>query len=185
MLDTGYEILVKYFLASSCLEKDAKSFHQFLTSTKNPNIKLLQIVVLEYVTGYFMIKAGIRACNFGYFMEGKELVAPLFFARNHPLCRKVNLFLDFDLATMPRYMFEQFKATIGLKVANKGSSDVQSCEHFDFVVESVNKKIKSNLSWAPTNKQWLTACRTYSCSELLTANFNKHFNFSRLTLIIS
>ena len=93
MLDTGYEMLIKYFLASSCLEKDAKNFHQFLITTKNPNVKLLQIVVLEFITGYFMIKAGIRSCNFDYFMEGKDLVAPLIFARNHPIYRKVNLFL--------------------------------------------------------------------------------------------
>ena len=82
---------------------------------------------------------------------------------------------------MPLFMLDRFKATIGLKVENKGGTDIQSCEHFDFVVESINKKIKANLSWAPTNKQWLTACRTLGCCEKIMANFNKHFSFRRFT----
>lgn len=62
--------------------------------------------------------------------------------------------------------------------APKGNQD-SPCEAFDFVVEFINKKIKSNLSWAPTKKLWLTACRAINFTENLLKNVNKWFNFSR------
>ena len=92
MLDVGIELLVKHFMETSCLEKNAENFQQFLLISKNPNVILLKEVVLDYILGYFMIKAGVRACNFGYFMAGKALVLPLLFARNHPLYRKLTLY---------------------------------------------------------------------------------------------
>ena len=39
---------------------------------------------------YFILKAGICQCNFEYFWTGN-----LFFSKNHPLYRKLTLYLDF------------------------------------------------------------------------------------------
>ena len=60
----------------------------------------------------------------------------------------------------------------------KGNEDSPS-EAYDFVVEHINKKIKSNLSWAPTKKLWLTATRAFNFTESLLRNVNKWFSFSR------
>ena len=138
-------------------------------------MKLLNDVIFKYILGYFILKAGIRCSNF---IAGKTAVAPLFFAKQHPLYRKVNLYLDIDLACMPTFMKNHFKTTVGVKVRNKGTDDSHTCEHFDFVVESVNKKLKAHLSWAPTNKQWLSACRTHGYTESMISNYNKWFNYS-------
>ena len=179
MMETGCELLVKHFLKSQMVEKNTENFLIFLNQSENPNVKLLNDVIFKYVLGYFILKAGIRCSNHDYFIAGKTAVAPLFFAKQHPLYRKVNLYLDIDLACMPKFMKNHFKTTVGVKVRNKGTDDSHTCEHFDFVVESVNKKLKAHLSWAPTNKQWLSACRTHGYTESMISNYNKWFNCSR------
>ena len=108
------------------------------------------------------------------------MVKSLFFAKAHPLYRKLYLFLDFDLAQMPQPMYEQYKSMIGLKVESKGGSDMACCEGFDFVVENVNKALKQNLSWAPSHKAWLTACRSYNFTSKLMSTFNTWLPLSKL-----
>ena len=78
------------------------------------------------------------------------MVKSLFFAKAHPLYRKLYLFLDFDLAQMPQPMYEQYKSMIGLKVESKGGSEVwlvlQICFHFSKVLKRVsNLKEKIHL----------------------------------------
>ena len=81
-------------------------------------------------------------------------------------------------------LYNQIKRTIGLKVADKGSLDDESNgEHFNFIVECVNKQLKSNLSWAPSHLLWLSACRTYDFALTLTKNMNRWFKFIRLYII--
>ena len=111
---------------------------------------------------YFILKAGIRQCNFDYFWTGKTIAKNLFFSKNHPLYRKLTLYLDFDLAQMPETMYYQYKSTVGVKVEGKGGSEASRCENFDYVIEWCNKALKQHLSWAPTHKTWLTACRLYN-----------------------
>ena len=78
-------------------------------------------------------------------------------------------------------LYNQIKRTIGLKVADKGSLDDKSNgEHFNFIVECVNKQLNSNLSWAPSHLLWLSACRTYDFALTLTKNMNRWFKFIRL-----
>ena len=80
-------------------------FFEHIDKSSNPNIKLLQIAVFSHTLGYFILKAGIRQCNYSYFHCGKQLVMPVFFANNHPQYRKLNLYFDFDMALMPEYMY--------------------------------------------------------------------------------
>ena len=68
---------------------------------------------------------------------------------------------------MQNYIYQQFKNTIGLKVENKGDPDF-CAEHFDFVLENVNEKLKQNLTWAPTDSEWLVSYRTLDLVQKLT-----------------
>ena len=47
----------------------------------------------------------------------------------------------------------------------KGQEKGQIGEAFDFVVEYINKKVKENMSYGPTDVVWLTACRMYNFSK--------------------
>ena len=159
-------------------------FFEYIDKSNNPNIKLLQAAVFSHMLGYFILKAGICQCNYSYFHCGKQLVMPIFFANIHPQYRKLNLYFDFDMALMPGYMYNQIKRTIGLKEEDKGSLDDESNgEHFDFIVECVNKRLKSNLSWAPSHLLWLSACRTFDFALSLSKNMNRWFKFIRLYII--
>ena len=95
--------------------------------------------------------------------------------------RKLYLYLDFDLATMPEFMYNHYRNTAGLKIKDKGcAEDPDVCgEHFDFILENINKMIKQNLDGAPTNNAWLTACRTHDLTQSIKNNFSKHFKLSR------
>lgn len=182
LLEAGSQTLVKLFL-DSCdgTVENPDDFWKFMESSENGNVKLLYKVVFYYITGYFMIKAGVRKCRWDYFLAGKSLVTPLIFSQNHPMYRKLFLYWDFDLAQMPPCMYEHVKDTIGLKVEGKGCEDDPDggLEHFDFCLENVNKQLKKNLSWAPTDSTWLIACRTHDLVERLTNNFSQYFKISR------
>ena len=122
--------------------------------------------------------------NFESFWTGKTIAKNLFFSKNHPLYRKLTLYLDFDLAQMPETMYNQYKSTIGVKVEGKGSSEVSICENFDFVVKWCNKALKQHLSLAPSHKNWLTACRLYNFMRELKSNLDNYLPFLRLVSII-
>ena len=111
------------------------------------------------------------------------MVKNLFFAKQHPLYRKLNLFLDLDLAMMPPDMYQQYKSTVGLKVEGKGGSDMFTCKNFDFFVEYVNKALKNNLCWAPSFKTWLNTCQSYNFTNDLLSNFNNWQPLSRFGYI--
>ena len=70
-----------------------------------------------YFLGCFLMKAGIRKCNFQYFMCGKDMVSPVFFAFNHPHYRKLSLYFDYDLALMPEEMYDHVRRTIGIRLS--------------------------------------------------------------------
>ena len=182
LLAAGSQTLVKEYIDTSNEGTGtADGFFRFVDSSVNDNIKLLYNVVFNYITGYFILKAAVRKCRWDYFLAGKNLLSPLFFGKNHPMYRKLFVYLDFDLAQMPESMYTHFKETIGLKVENKGCEkdpDV-SCEHFDFILENVNKKLKQNLSWAPNDSTWLVSCRTHDMIVNLENNFDNYFNLTR------
>ena len=97
-------------------------------------------------------------------MAGKDLVGSLFFYDNHLLYRKLYTYYDCDIATMPEFVYEEVKMTMGAKMKkSRSSEDGVITEHFDFLVENVNKNLKRSLSWAPSHGAWLLACRTYGC----------------------
>ena len=182
-MKSGSEVLVRIYLEYCKKEKkdiSADGFFQYIDACDNPNIKLLQVAVFTHTLGYFVMKSGIRKCNYDYFHCGKQMVMPLFFFGNHPIYRKLCLYYDFDLACMPGYMYEEIRRTIGLRIEDKGNlEEDDNGEHFDFVVEAVNKRIKNNLSWAPSYLLWLAACRTYDLACSMTKNMNAWFSFSR------
>lgn len=179
MLQCGSEILVKRFIDSNPKEETFEHFESFIKTTNDKNVKLLAQVTFEHCLGYFVLKAGIRQCNFTYFWVGKSMLKNLFFAKQHPIYRKLNLYLDFDLAQMPLEMYQQYKSTIGLKIEGKGSSDKTTCEGFDFIVEWVNKDLKQHLSWAPSHKAWLNACRSFNLTKDLLSSINQWLPISR------
>ena len=57
-----------------------KSFEpgEYLWQLWGVYLQLLYDVVFRYVLGCFVMKAGIRKCNFQYFMCGKDMVSPVF-----------------------------------------------------------------------------------------------------------
>ena len=107
-LISGSWILIKNHV-EYCKETNKRvsvdGFFEYIDKSNNPKIKLLQVAVFSHTLGYFILKAGIRQCNFSYFHCGKQLVMPVFFANNHPQYRKLNLYFDFDMALMPEYMY--------------------------------------------------------------------------------
>ena len=110
-LDSGSQTLVKFYKENKPGdgEFNFEDFEMFIAANSDPNIRLLYDVVFKYTLGYFVLKGGIRKCNFDYFMCGKQLVAPVFFGFNHPQYRKLYLYVDTDLATMHEPMFQKMK----------------------------------------------------------------------------
>ena len=53
-----------------------------------------------------------------YVNSGKDLVGDIFFTMNHPLYRKVYLYMDVDRALMPTFVKETYDKTVGLKARN-------------------------------------------------------------------
>ena len=115
MLQCGAETLVKHYIDSKPEQESFEGFSKFIKTTKNQNVSLLAQLTFEHILGYFVLKAGIRQCNYYYWWTGKSMVKNLFFAKQHPLYRKLNLLLDLDLAMMPPVMYQQYKSTVGLK----------------------------------------------------------------------
>ena len=184
MLQSGSEILVKHNQDENPGDWSKENFFNYISNSTNENIKLLGQVTFDYVLGFLILKAGIQKCNYEYFWTGKTIAKNLFFSKNHPLYRKLTLYLDFDLAQMPETMYNQYKSTIGVKVEGKGSSEVSICENFDFVVKWCNKALKQHLSLAPSHKNWLTACRLYNFMRELKSNLDNYLPFLRLVSII-
>ena len=182
ILEAGTQYLVKCYSEFAQREGKSPNFANFLTYIKRSDDKTINLFELtyEYILGYFILKGGIRRCHASYVFVGKSLLSPIIFGRNHPMYRKVYLFFDMDMAQMPPEIYSQVKDTFGLKIMNKGKNDSETrAEHYDFILENVNKKIKSNLNWAPSNLDWLFSCRSYGLVENLIKNFNKYFDFNR------
>ena len=179
-MEAGSQYLLKVYSESNDTSQvDFEGFEQFI-KTGDKKTQILHELVFDYILGYFLFKAGVRKCNSKYLFTGKNLLSPLFFAKNHPIYRKIYLYLDFDLAQQPEEIYRQFTKTVGLKIEDKGKMDGEAkYEHYDFVLEDVNKKIKTNLSWAPTDYMWLHACRTYDFIKRMAKNFNCYFNLTR------
>ena len=121
MLEAGSQELVNAYLdnRSSSEPANLDEFENFIKQSGNKNYLLLYDVIYKYKLAYFIFKAGIRRCRFDYLETGKILLAPLIFALNHPLYRKVYMFHDMDLSQMPIEMYEQLKSTTGLRIKNK------------------------------------------------------------------
>ena len=82
--------------------------------------------------------------------------------------------MDFDWATMPEFMWDEVRKTIGVKINGRGATEGEGvAENFDFVVEDINKKLKNSLTWAPSKKNWLIACRTYNLCTTLSKMVSK------------
>ena len=115
-MESGSETLAKLY--SEMVRKEEQSvdgFTQFFNDHDNPNVKLLRDAVFTYSLGYFILKGGIRKCNIDYVLSGKDIMGDIFFAMNHPLYRKLYLYMDMDRATMPYFVKEQFDKTVGIK----------------------------------------------------------------------
>ena len=148
---------------------------KFLHGQTNLN-NLLREAVFTWAMGYFMLKAGIRKNNHLHVLCGKDLLGQLFFSQNHPIYRKLYLYMDIDRVSMPEYMREQSDKLVGIKVEGKGCDKLEEPnigENFYFCVEAVNKSIKANLHWAPSQWTWMVACRTFSVFVELK---KKYFN---------
>lgn len=179
-MQAGSELLAKMYMTSTDDQnKTSSKMLTFLENHRNPNVKLLYESVFVYSLGYFILKAGIRKNDHNYAWCGKDLLARLFFTQNHPLYRKLILYMDIDRILMPKFMQTQIDGLVGVKVIGKGCRTDDVGENFDFVVEYINKKIKSNLIWAPSQCAWLLACRTYSVLVGLTNSVNKWIGFER------
>ena len=186
-LESSAQTLVKHYQdhEKSKFGPSCDGFLEFIHKTKNNNQIMLRDAAFRHVLGYFVLKAGIRKCNYNYFQTGKEMVSSIFFYANHPLYRKIYLYFDMDVAMMPDYAYTIIKQTIGMKTTEKGSQNDEDSvgEHIDFHVEAINKRIKAGLTWAPSYYLWLAACRTYSVATSLTKTMNKWFNYKRYYLV--
>ena len=68
------------------------------------------------------------------------------------------------------------------KGCDKDGGEYNIGEHFDFVVENTNKKLKKNLSWAPTKMSWMIACRTMELFSNSCQKLNKLIHFDRYNM---
>jgi hypothetical protein len=78
-------------------------------------------------------------------------------------------------------MLETCNNTVGVLVEGKGNEVDQIAEAYDFCVEDLNKKLKTNLSAAPTSTTWLIACRTLKFFENMNKKMSKVLKYFRLS----
>ena len=67
----------------------------------------------------------------------------------------------------------------------KGVESEAVAEGFDFTLEYINKKVKENLSWAPTNIMWLTSVRMYNFTMNMVKSYMKWLPSLRYYLSVS
>ena len=107
LLESRSQTLVKLYTDSvDGVETSPEACLQFLDKNENPNVQLLRETVFRYCLGYFILKSGIRKCDVHYVNSGKDLVGDIFFAMNHPLYRKIYLYMDVDRALMSTFVKE-------------------------------------------------------------------------------
>ena len=74
MLQFGAETLVKHYIESKPEQESFEGLSNFIKTTKNKNVTLLAQLTFEHILGYFVLKAGIRQCNYNYWWTGKSMV---------------------------------------------------------------------------------------------------------------
>ena len=78
MLQFGAETLVKHYIESKPEQESFEGLSNFIKTTKNKNVTLLAQLTFEHILGYFVLKAGIRQCNYNYWWTRKSMVKNLF-----------------------------------------------------------------------------------------------------------
>jgi hypothetical protein len=96
-------------------------------------------------TGYLYTISVTSGLQFNSNPDVTEIV---FFTQNHPLYRKLILYMDIDCILMPNFMQAQIDSLVGIKAAGKGCETDDIGENFDFLVEYINNKNGQPLSGA-------------------------------------
>ena len=78
MLQFGAETLVKHYIEFKPEQESFEGLSNFIKTTKNKNVTLLAQLTFEHILGYFVLKAGIRQCNYNYWWTRKSMVKNLF-----------------------------------------------------------------------------------------------------------
>ena len=78
MLQFGAETLVKHYIEFKPEQESFEGLSNFIKTTKNKNVTLLAQLTFEHILGYFVLKAGIRQCNYKYWWTRKSMVKNVF-----------------------------------------------------------------------------------------------------------
>ena len=131
-----------------------KEFLNFLKNVQNPNYKFVADCVTKIGMAIIHYRAAMRKNNAERMVAGRRLFAPVFFARNHPKYRLLEVADLADRMRYPSIVKEHVERSESFSV----SGDCTKGESADFVLENQNKSIKQWVSAHPDVRQWSRSC---------------------------
>ncbi len=154
-------------------------FYEFIeddSMKKCPNFGYLYDQISRYSQGIINFRMGIRRNNFMLVESARFMTKELFYGRNHPKYRDVELFQNIQQLFMP----EQVKQLLSKNVSITITNDHSSGEGYDYKLEDANRDIKRIIPAGkiPSDNRWRIACRNHGTLQELDQSTMTQFCLS-------
>ncbi|XP_071792455.1 uncharacterized protein [Asterias amurensis] len=150
-------------------------FAYAMNNIRNPNYKFIYEQTFVYNQAIFNYRNGLRENNHNLIMAGKEKFSPIWYARNHPKYQFIHI-----CDTHDRFCYsDDVRELVSTNESFSFTGNTRSGEGLDFVLENVNKKVKSILvNGVPTADDWMLAFRNYHELENVRTATHKRMGLS-------
>jgi hypothetical protein len=149
------EMMVPY-VRKAVEMKRTPSCDDFIASLSTPNETTMFKIIFHYSLALYVFRAGVRRNNSDAILASRAVFSPLFFGLNMPFYMETYIRDSMIRVQCPSAVQEFIETNESYSVSgnpNKG-------EGGDFVLENINRKIKSVMPpGLPSDDRWTTVCR--------------------------
>ena len=132
-------------------------FLSFCSESVSKNYAFMLDMTFTLLDSLFVYRAGVRAGLPSLMDLGRNMYAPLWSARSHPMYRQLEVYDSIVSECMP----QSIKAFIEKTKSINTSGIPYTGEGADFKLEEVNRGIQHWIPAVPQDKDWLQACANY------------------------
>ena len=123
----------------------------------NPNYKLMALLVFDLGIAILLHRVGMRRNHEESIMAGRRKFSPVWFARNHPKYREIEVHDIVNRFNSPETVQEHTTKTQTFTT----SGDSSKGESPDFILEKANKTVKNLVPPGPQEHHWQQACNNH------------------------
>ena len=123
----------------------------------NPNYKLMALLVFELGIAILLHRVGMRRNHEESIMAGRRKISPVWFARNHPKYREIEVHDIVNRFNSPETVQEHTTKTQTFTT----SCDSSKGESPDLLLENANKTVKNLVPPRPQEHHWQQACNNH------------------------